>query len=94
MKSIRSKGAEYDHKYNHSEKGRARRRRYNVSQKGKLQSDKYNHTEKGRLRIRRYEGTSARKRAKYIYRVDHTPITTEQLWRAIIRWYKTNGQIK
>ncbi len=44
-------------RYDRSEKGRARSRRYNVSEAGARRAIKYNDTDKGRARIDRYEAS-------------------------------------
>ena len=64
-----------DFRYNHSEKGRARRIRYNHSELGRIQNLKYNRSEKGRRRNERS-------------RCSHTPITTEKIWRLILSGYR------
>ena len=66
------KGSDFN--YNHSEKGRARRRKYNRSEAGRLQCEKYNSSEKGKRRAARY-------------RDSHTQITNEKIWKLILSGY-------
>jgi hypothetical protein len=63
-------------------------RKYNSSEKGKARRIKYNHSVKGTECYRRYQDSGNRRTSRTLYRCEHIPLTADKILRLILVGYK------